>query len=118
MPKDWSRSALDDLYLEGVITRPIDAIPFEHLAARRRDLRLPAMCLLAGVMAALLYVWPVLIMTQILAGGMRSAIFWPALAGGAALASLAAWAITTYENGYWARNWHKVGDWADPPTWK
>jgi hypothetical protein len=117
MGKDWSRSALDDLYLSGVITRPTTA--FEPaVPARSRNLGLPALCLLVGVIVALLYVWPVLIMTQIIAGGMRSVVFWPILAGSPVLAGSLAWAIKAYERGYWERSRHTLPDWADSPPWK
>ncbi len=118
MAKDWSRSAWDDLLLSGVVVRPIQSVPVAHAARPRRDLGLPAMCLLVGVMVALLYVWPILILTQLLAGGMRSAIFWPIFAGSAPVAGLVAWVISISERRYWAGNWQNVSDWADPPTWK
>jgi len=116
MGKDWSRSAWDDLLLSGAVTRPVPT--FEPRTGTRRELKLPALCLLVGVIVALLYVWPVLIMTQILAGGMRSVVFWPILTGSAVLAAVLAWAITTYERGYWDRSRHTLPDWADPPPWK
>jgi hypothetical protein len=119
MARDYSRSAWDDLFLSGALTRPpAQASPYENVGRKRRDLGLPAMCLLAGVMVALLYVWPVLILTQLLADGMRSVVFWPIFAGSAPAAALVAWAITTFERGYWGRNWQNVSDWADPPPWK
>jgi hypothetical protein len=117
MAKDWSRSALDDLYLSGAITRPTARVE-PAVRAGRPNFGLPALCLLVGVTVALLYVWPVLMMTQIIAGGMRSVVFWPILAGSAMLAGVLAWAVTAYERGYWERSRHTLPDWADPPPWK
>ena len=119
MARDWSRSAWDDLLLSGAVVRPIQSVPVTEAAARpRRNLGLPAMCLLVGVMVALLYVWPVLILTQLLTDGMRSVIFWPIFGASVPVAALVAWAITTHERRYWAGNWQNVSDWADPPPWK
>ena len=117
MAKDWSYAALDDLILTGQIKRPAE--PRFYAELPRRDLRLglAGLSLLAGAMAALLYVWPVLLLTTIVSG-MRATVFWPVLAGGAALASVVTWAITSRENRHWAENWHEVSDWADPPPWK
>ena len=118
MAKDWSYAALDDLIQTGQIKRPAEP-RFYAEQLPRRDLRLglAGLSLLVGAMAALLYVWPVLLLTTIVAG-MRATVFWPVLAGGAVLASLVTWAITTREKRHWAENWHKVSDWADPPPWK
>ena len=115
MGKDWSRSALDDLYLSGSLKRTAPAVG--PTVSRSWNLGLPSLCLLVGVIVALLYVWPVLMITQLIAGGMRSAVFWPILAGSAALAGILAWAITAYERGFWERNRHTLPDWADPPPW-
>jgi hypothetical protein len=41
----------------------------------------------------------------------------PSLAGSAALASLAFWAVTALERRYWARNLHTLSEFADPPPW-
>src|ERR1051325_8522310 len=118
MAKDWSYGALDDMYLSGQLKRAVE--PRFHETTVRRDLRLglAGLCLLVGVMGALLYVWPVLFVTQVVNDGMRATIFWPVLAGGAVAASLVTWAITTREQRHWAENWRDVGDWADPPPWK
>jgi hypothetical protein len=119
MARDYSRSAWDDLILSGVLTRHMpQASPHENLGRGRRDFGLPAMCLLVGVMVALLYVWPVLMLTLLLADGMRSAIFWSIFVGSVPLVALATWVITTFERRYWAGNWQNVSDWADPPPWK
>ena len=118
MARDWSYGALDDLILTGQIKRAAEP-RFYAERSPRRDLRLglAGLSLLVGAMAALLYVWPVLLLTTIVAG-MRATVFWSVLAGGAALASLVTWAITTRERRHWAENWQEVGDWADPPPWK
>jgi hypothetical protein len=118
MAKDWSYGALDDMYLSGQLKRAAEP-RFQEIVPRR-ELRvgLAGLCLLAGVMTALLYVWPVLFVTQVVNDGMRTEIFWPVLAGGAAVASLVTWAITTREQRHWAEHWQDVGDWADPPPWK
>jgi hypothetical protein len=118
MAKDWSYGALEDMYLVGEIKRAVEP-RFRAEQLPRRDLRLglAGLSLLVGTMAALLYVWPVLLVTTIVAG-MRSTIFWPVLAGGAALASLVTWAITSREERHWSEHWQDVGDWADPPPWK
>ena len=118
MARDWSYGALDDLILTGQIKRAAEP-RFYAERSPRRDLRLglAGLSLLVGAMAALLYVWPVLLLTTIVAG-MRATVFWAVLAGGAVLASLVTLAITTRERRHWAENWQEVGDWADPPPWK
>ena len=110
--------ALEDMYRVGEIKRAVEP-RFRAEQLPRRDLRLglAGLSLLVGAMAALLYVWPVLLLTTILAG-MRATVFWSVLAGGAALASLATWAITTREKRHWADSWQEVSDWADPPPWQ
>jgi len=117
MARDWSYGALDDLILTGQIKRAAE--PRFYAESPRRDLRLglAGLSLLAGAMAALLYVWPVLLLTTIVTG-MRATVFWSVLAGGAALAALVTWAISSRERRHWAENWQEVGDWADPPPWK
>jgi hypothetical protein len=117
MAKDWSYGALDDLVLTGQIKRPVEARFYGELPRRDLRLGLAGLSLLVGAMAALLYVWPVLLLTTIVAG-MRATVFWSALAGGAVLASVVAWALTRREKRHWAENWQEVGDWADPPPWK
>ena len=118
MARDWSYGALDDLILTGQIKRAAEP-RFYAERSPRRDLRLglAGLSLLVGAMAALLYVWPVLLLTTIVAG-MRATVFWAVLAGGAVLASLVPCAITTRDRRHWAENWQEVGDWADPPPWK
>src|ERR1051325_558367 len=118
MAKDWSYGALDDMYLSGQLKRAVEARFHESPPRRELRLGLACLCLLVGVMSALLYVWPVLFVTQVVNDGMRSAIFWPALAGCAVAASIVPWAIRTREQRHWAENWRDVGDWADPPPWK
>jgi len=118
MAKDWSYAALDDLIQTGQIKRPVESRFYaEQLPRRDLRVRLAGLSLLVGAMAALLYVWPVLLLTTIVSG-MRATVFWPVLAGGAALASVVTWAITSREKRHWAENWHEVSDWADPPPWK
>ena len=69
-------------------------------------------------MAALLYIWPVLMVTYFLSGGFRGVVFWSILAGAAVAFSIAFWVITRLESRYWASNWHTLSEFADPPTWK
>jgi hypothetical protein len=118
MAKDWSYAALDDLLLTGQVKRAVEPRFYEALPRRDLRLGLAGLCLGAGAMTALLYVWPVLFMTQIVAGGMRGTIFWPILVASALVASLVTWAISTREERYWADNWQNVSHWADPPPWK
>src|ERR1051325_1556683 len=98
MAKDWSYGALEDMILTGQIKRTVEPRFYVERQARR-DLRLglAGLCLLVGVMTALLYVWPVLFVTQVVNDGMRAEIFWPVLVCGAALASVVAWLLTTRE---------------------
>ena len=82
------------------------------------QLGLPLMCLLAGVLAALVYVWPVLLVVDIMTGGFRPALFAWILVASAVFAAVAFWAVTGWERRHWARNSHALGDFADPPPWK
>jgi hypothetical protein len=118
MPKDWSYWALEDMILVGEIKRAVEPRFYEALPRRDLRLGLAGLCLAAGVMTALLYVWPVLFMTQVIAGGMRGTIFWPVLAGSVVVASLVTWAVTRRDERHWAENWLNVSHWADPPPWK
>jgi hypothetical protein len=124
MARDWSRGALDDLVVEPRIARAGQLRLDRPLPAGSAPVRLPldqiglaGKCVLAGAMAAFVYVWPTLMITQILVGGFAARIFWSVLAGSGVLAALIAWAITTYERGYWARNWKRLSDWVDPEPW-
>jgi hypothetical protein len=118
MSKDWSYAALDDLIQTGQIKRPVEPRFYaERLPGRDLQLGLAGLCLLAGAMVTLLYVWPVLMLTTIVAG-MRATTFCAALGAGAAAATMAVWAITRRDKRYWAENWQKASDWADPPPWK
>ncbi len=118
MARDWSYGALDDLILTGQIKRAAEP-RFYAERSPRRDLRLglAGLSLLVGAMAALLYVWPVLLLTTIVAG-MRATVFWSVLAGGAASRRWSPGRSRTRERRHWAENWQEVGDWADPPPWK
>ena len=127
MGRDWSRGALDDLIVEPRLARagPLRVDRPRHAAAQQIPVRFPlerfglaGMCVLVGLMAAFLYVWPVLLMTQILADGIPGTIYWSVLAGSVVLATVVAWAITIYERGYWSRNWMKISEWVDPEPWK
>ena len=118
MAKDWSYGALDDMYLSGQLKRAVEPrFLAEQLPRRDLRLRLAGLSLLVGAMGALLYVWPVLLVTTIVTG-MRATVFWLVLVGCAAIASLVTWAITSREERHWAENWQDVSDWADPPPWK
>ena len=81
------------------------------------ELRLPLLCVLAAVMAALVYVWPILLIVDILVGGFRPALFGWILAGSVGLASIVFWAVTALEARYWPRKVHSLGEFADPPPW-
>ncbi len=125
MARDWSRGALDDLVVEPRIARAGQLRIDRALSGDAVRLRLPldrigaaGMCLLVGVMAACVYVWPALLIAQIMSGGFSGRLFWSILALSAVVASLIAWAITNYERGYWSRNWVKISDWVDPEPWK
>ena len=118
MAKDWSYGALDDMYLSGQLKRAAEPrFRSEQLPRRDLQLGLAGLSLLVGAMAALLYAWPVLLVTTILAG-MRGTTFWAILGSSAAVAAIVVWAITRREEHHWAENWQDVGDWADPPPWK
>ena len=120
MAKDWSRAGLDRK-LFGVERAPVRAATTgdsPSLWLQLGQFGLAGKCLLAGVMAALLYIWPVLMVTYFLSGGFRGLLFWSILSGGAVALGIAFWVISRLENRYWADNWHTVGDFADPPTWK
>jgi hypothetical protein len=117
MAKDWSYAALDDLLLSGQLKRAVEP-RFYAERQPRRDLKLglAGLCLLVGAMAALLYVWPVLLLAHFV-HPMRHVVFWSILAGAGIVAAVAAFAVALYERGYWAENWQNVSDWADP-AWK
>ena len=118
MARDWSHGALDDLIQSGAF-KPGAEPRFRAEELPRRDVRLglAGLSLLVGAMAALLYAWPVLLVTTILAG-MRGTTFWAILGSSAAVAAIAVWTVTKREEHHWAENWQDVGDWADPPPWK
>jgi hypothetical protein len=119
MAKDWSHSALDDLYLSGQLKRAVEP-RFHGAIAPRREVRLglAGLSLVAGVCVALVYVWPVLMLSAIVAGGPRGGSFWLALGASCAVAAIVAWMVTTREERYWDANRQNVSDWADPPPWK
>ena len=116
MAKDWSYGALDDMYLSGQLKRAAEPRFYEQLPRRDLRLKLAWLSLLVGAIA-LLYVWPVLLLTTILAG-MRGMTFLALLGGSAALAAIVVWAVTRREERHWAEHWRELGDWADPPPWK
>jgi hypothetical protein len=83
-----------------------------------RQLGLAGLCLLTGAMAALLYGWPALMLTELMDVGPRPSIFWSILGGGALVLAVVAFLITKREQRHWARNWQNVSAWADPDPWK
>lgn len=119
MPRDWSGGAHDDFAVDPRLARVAQPWVFADSGPRRAhpELGLPLKCVLAGVMAALVYVWPVLLVVDIMAGGFRPALFGLILAGSAVLASLAFWTVTAFERRYWARNLRTLSEFADPPPW-
>jgi hypothetical protein len=122
MSGDWSGTTLDDLWFHEALmpARASAAGSFSlgnslELLSR---LRLPALCLLTGLMAALLYGWPLLMLLELMDRGPRPSIFWAILGGGALILAVVAFVITTREQRYWAENWMNVSDWVTPPPWK
>jgi hypothetical protein len=80
-------------------------------------LELPAKSVVAGSMAALLYVAPVLFVSKIFLGfGAR--MFAGVLGTAALVGSCASWAITMWERKHWERRRDHLSDHADPPPWK
>jgi hypothetical protein len=122
MARDWSRAALDDLafHTDVLPTPGSAAVGLPHMDSRGylRQLGLAALCLLTGAMAALLYGWPALMLTELLDVGPRPSIFWSILGGAGLVIGVVAFAITTREHRYWTRNLHSVSDWVTPPPWK
>jgi hypothetical protein len=116
MPKDWSSGAWDDVVVDPRLSRV--AARSAHLGPARHQLGLPLLCVLAGAMAALVYVWPVLLVVDIMVGGFQPALFGWILAGSAGLASVVFWAMTAFERRYWPRNLNRLGEFADPPPWR
>jgi hypothetical protein len=116
MRRDWSMGAQDDLAVDPRLNRT--PRPVNSAEQAGLQVRLPLMCLLAGVLAALVYAWPVLLVVDIMSGGFRPALFAWILGGSALLAAVAFWAVTGWERRHWARNSHALGDFADPPPWK
>ena len=108
--------AQDDLAVDPRLNRT----PRPLVSAEQAGLqfRLPLMCLLAGVLAALVYAWPVLLVVDIMAGGFRPALFAWILGGSAVVAAVAFWVVTEWERRHWARSPHALGDFADPPPWR
>ena len=115
MAKDWSGAWVAADRVVTPMPRPGDAA--EPMNLRLDRLGLPGLCLLAGLMAALVYGWPVLLLAHILFD-LTAVVFWSILVGIAIVGAIATFAITLYERGYWAENWHKVSGWADPAPWK
>jgi hypothetical protein len=128
MARDWSSAAQDDFVVDARLARAaeasVSATERHALAAaastgfRVDRLGFPLLCLLAGGMATLLYVWPVLFLVDIFTGGFRPALFGAILLGGGILAAAAFWVIGTLERRHWARSLGTLGDFADPPVWK
>ena len=72
---------------------------------------------LAGVMAALLYVWPAEMLVYIFHGGFRQVVFVGVLAGSWALFAVAFWIAARWEARHWKENWHTVSDFVTPAPW-
>jgi hypothetical protein len=117
MAKDWSGSAWHDVLFD------VTPMPRPGDAAERLNLRLverfglPGLCLLAGLMAAVVYAWPALLLAHFLFD-LTAVVFWSILGGVVVVGSVAAFAVTLWERGYWHRNRHNVSDWADPAPWE
>ena len=122
MARDWSRAALDDLAFHAAgLPAPGSAargLPRVESRGYLRQLGLASLCLLTGAMAALLYGWPALMLTELLDVGPRPLIFWSILGGAALILAAVAFAITTREQRHWAQNWQNVSAWVEPAPWK
>jgi hypothetical protein len=125
MPHDWSREGLSELvsgryghYMEVDDVEPdsvasgVVAVPFTV-----PRLGFTAKCVIAGVSAALLYVWPVLFFVHIFFG-VSDGVYWSILAAAAILATAVFAALAIAEERHWAENWQDAGDFADPPYWR
>src|SRR3954452_15145726 len=117
MARDWSRSAWDDVLVDMVrFPRPGEAAERLNLRLVER-LGLPGLCLLAGLMAAVVYVWPALLLAHFVFD-LTAVVFWSILGGAVVFGAVAAFAVTAWERDYWDRNRHGVSAWADPEPWK
>jgi hypothetical protein len=115
MSRDWSVGAQDDFLVDPRLAH--EARPAARVGRPAFDLGLPLLCVLAGAMAALVYVWPVLLIVDVMVGRFRPALFGWILAGSVGLASIVFWAVTALEARYWPRKVHSLGEFADPPPW-
>jgi hypothetical protein len=117
MAKDWSVIALDErLFFPD--RSPVPAGSATPRWDSLRHLDLAARSLLVGVLITLLYVWPVTMLLSILTGRISSVMFATVLAAGIALTASACWLITQLEARRWARDWHKVSEYAEPSYWR
>ena len=115
MAKDWSGGAWHDVLFDMVPQRqPGEAAERMNLPLER--LGLPGLCLLVGLMAAVVYVWPALLLAHFLFD-LTAVVFWSILAGAVVVAAVVAFALTVWERGYWDHNRYDVSAWVDPP-WK
>jgi hypothetical protein len=96
----------------------------DRLGERSADLlgarqpRPPAFkCLLAGVMASLLYVWPLESLAYIFAGGYPQVIFAGLLGSGIVVGTIAIWVLSAREMRFWDENWDTASDWVTPGPW-
>ena len=119
MPQDWSDGALEERLARFRDRYAADR--FEPQPASGVSIAgagLAAKCLVAGVSATVLYVWPVLLLTHIFFNGPSDHVYWSILAGSAALLALVFALLATLEERYWGGHWQDAGDHADPPYWK
>jgi hypothetical protein len=85
--------------------------PFEESA-------LAVKSVLAGVMATLLYVWPVEMAVYIFNDGFRQVVFVGVLVSAWAVFTVACWVATRLEARHWEDNLHTLPEHADPPPWR
>src|SRR4051794_2764806 len=112
MGKDWSGGAWNDVLFDMVrVPQPGDA--GEPMSLRLQRFGLPGLCLLVGLMAAVVYAWPTLFLAHMLFD-LSGVVFWSAFIGVGAVAAVAAFAVTHWERGHWDRKRHGISDWVDP----
>ncbi len=112
---DWDYGDFDPRFARKPVTVGLAAggPSFRETVA---SLELPAKSVLAGSMAAALYVTPVLFVAKLFLGfGAR---LFAAVLGSVALCSLVSWGLTAWERGHWQRRRSGLSDHADPPHWK
>ena len=115
MPYDWSRVSLED-QVSFAQRRASPARGGWDLP--RTEIVLAVQSLIVGVMITLLYVWPAEMLISFYTGGFRRSLFVSILLVAFMLATAACWMLTRLEARYWARNWHTVPEFADPPYWR